>query len=1148
MKIRPKNIPMFQNGGVPQWYLDRYGNRTSLLGWDLNKGYNYSNKNLNINDHRNAGNLDTVYRKNMVYTGTPGAVTSDIQHFYNSNGKGMTAEQFVKYYNDNAAKIRGHWAQNQTYNARTAGEHNPLFRQMFNSRSDQSEEASSDYNIGYQNDLEDIEGSSTWLRRMDQYENEFDINNPDTNRLHEITLSNGQKATVYKKANGDIGLFNTTEGTTVVKGNNAENPSSQENLNDSNNQDRVPEGHQDKYGFDWSKIRNTAQQILGNPNLYATGRLIGNLLNNEKVYGEAIKGIRPDLKQTYYTHRQIVGDEATKQAYYKRAAAGETKAGRAITSDLDKQMAYQREAKATGDQLREQGDLADNREIRRTSDESNQHQWDNTLRATEVANVNIAAINQANALKHNLLAQKHSANWTSIDNYLQGIETRYRQQKEKQQTLKEKIWLLTEENKLENNPTYLALQKTADDAWEEAKKAGKIPQNDPKVKKALQDLKNWKLQYDIQMWESYPYAKSGMKVTYKRKDDLLYKSARDAVEHFRKMSKISSDAQNRKKPKIEKLAPHPKGNTRKYQQGGVAPFTVYKPVALGGESTISSETSTSHTKGSSSKDSNGLDLLKELFKNLNVEGLPSDVNGIYDSLSELMAKRKAFGKELTTEDISSMYIQQMQRINNIKFQKAQYDNITKIVNEKEAISEFAIDQYGKIAVQNMESGKVEYKKLADIDKNDNPLTNGDLLNLRAASPELAFDLRTLQVAGNATSMSEIAKFLKDQLPKIESDELEGYTHHQAGQIKAGLELLKDAPTGDYKYKTKEQEQQAKLALNYLKGILPRNMRNLLSVNAQLGGTTEDVLLKSLVYSGVGYEQSFEAVKNSEDDLNKIASNPLLAIQREIGGTPTNYQLITKDSSTKLSVDGTAYPALPKVKDDMSVEEMLNTSEINGIVLSKAGITFGDQQINPENLKDIMFANSGRNAIVTLPCKVVNGVKQVNLTVIDQYNVAEQEALKVANRGTSEFYKVLGEKLKEAHLDSLLDADGLPNKQMFSPFLIVEGYATDKITFNNKDSQYIEKISHPDNALEQRINKALSTDTKKSNYSIDVKDKFTLFEGTYNDVYRGTVFIPINLNPAAALMNSHVNVGQSTDLEELHQISNKRSNYVKDNSY
>jgi len=47
---------------------------------------------------------------------------------------------------------------------------------------------------------------------MDRYEHEFDPNNPDANRIHEITLKNGSKAKVYKKANGDIGLLEVTEG------------------------------------------------------------------------------------------------------------------------------------------------------------------------------------------------------------------------------------------------------------------------------------------------------------------------------------------------------------------------------------------------------------------------------------------------------------------------------------------------------------------------------------------------------------------------------------------------------------------------------------------------------------------------------------------------------------------------------------------------------------------------------------------------------------------------------------------------------------------------------------------------------------------------------------------------------------------------
>jgi len=50
--------------------------------------------------------------------------------------------------------------------------------------------------------------------------------------------------------------------------------------------------------------------------------LAGNLINNGRVYDESLKGIKPALRQTYNTYRQVVGDEATKQAYYRRAAQG----------------------------------------------------------------------------------------------------------------------------------------------------------------------------------------------------------------------------------------------------------------------------------------------------------------------------------------------------------------------------------------------------------------------------------------------------------------------------------------------------------------------------------------------------------------------------------------------------------------------------------------------------------------------------------------------------------------------------------------------------------------------------------------------------------------------------------------------------------
>jgi hypothetical protein len=48
--------------------------------------------------------------------------------------------------------------------------------------------------------------------------------------------------------------------------------------------------------------------------------------------------------------------------------------------------------------------LADNQETRRTSDESNQHQWANKQRLSETANYNTTEINKADAAKHQLTA------------------------------------------------------------------------------------------------------------------------------------------------------------------------------------------------------------------------------------------------------------------------------------------------------------------------------------------------------------------------------------------------------------------------------------------------------------------------------------------------------------------------------------------------------------------------------------------------------------------------------------------------------------------------------------------------------------------------------------------------------------------------
>ena len=905
-------------------------------------------------------------------------------------------------------------------------------------------------------------------------------------------------------------------------------------------QTTVPIGHNDKYGFDWSKINQGLQKTLNNPNLYALGRLVGNLNNNERVYGEALKGIRPNLLQTYRTHRQVVGDEATKQAYYRRATEGQTRAARPFTSDADRQMAYQMEAQRVGNELRAQGDLADNQRIRETSAESAAHADANTERATQVANSNIASINQANALRHNLLAQKHSAQWSSIDNFLQGVEYRKRQQLAEQQALDDQIFALTQQQDLLYDDRIIKSQQRLQQVLDKHKKEdGTTDYNDPEVINAIRDHK--KVQYQVTI-DSYKKrkeyfnnrnglitAKSGTKITHKKKDDLLYKSTRDVVEHFRKMSKLSSDALNRKTPKAEKLVSHPKGKAWRFQQGGVAPFTIYKPVALGGEtSTQTAVSSSASGSGKSSKDSEGLDLMKQLFKSLEVEGIPSDVNGIYKAMNALMQRKRAFGDELTTDDIAGLYIQQMQRINDIKFNKARFDKAEEIVNSKDAVSEFAIDAYGRVAVQNVKTGEIDYKRWDDIKKNlesnnpiYNPLRNGDLLKLRAYSPNQAFNHELLEVAGNATSMSEIAKFLKAQLPKIEASEntIEGYTKKDSNLIKQGLRLLQDAPNGDYKFSQTDKSniEQAEKALNYLYNILPNNMRTLLDIHS--GGNTKQLIAQMIGAETIdSHKLEFDAVTGkAAKDANGNSkgegdSKNSAGLAFALGQGPREMIEFNTGSSYAVRVLGIKGVLQTHSKENLGQGATLKdaTKSQQGGYLQWNKATFGGSRLN-SGAFDHIILNDSTIMGMDLPYVIdLNGNTVPDFQQLKRMEEADQEIRQ--NNIDSNNYAQINAIYQKHQLAPKYDQNGKLNEHNYKRFAAIQA-TLDEDSIQNKESILSDEVALAGDVERDLYEQAMKKQNK--DYSLG-NGIFGLWE---DKLYKGTIFVPYDEDLAFAALSS-----------------------------
>lgn len=1168
MKIRPK-IPIYQMGNkiiAPQWYIDRYGGRTALQGWNLDKRYNYANSNLNLNDHRNAGDLNTVFRKNSAYTSTPGAISSDIQAFYNSDANGMSAEDFVKFYNENAEKIRSHWSQDRTYNASTAGDHNRLFRRMFQSRSNQQESPGSDYNIGYQEgktkggyDIQDIEGSSTWLRRMDQYENEFDPNNPNPNRLHEITLKDGTKATVYKKANGDIALLPESPNTPPSQ--TPQQPQPEQKTGST----EIGGGLQDDKKQTPGQGNGLLERLRGMiPGLLATGRLAGNLINNARVYDEALKGIRPTLLQPYYTHRQVVGDEATKQAYYRRAAAGQTKAAQPFTSDADRQMAYMQEARRVGDELRAQGDLADNQEIRRTSDESNQHQWANTQRATEVANTNLASLNDANEKKHTLLAQKHSAQWSSIDNYLKEIETRKRQQMEEDNAYNKQIDLLDLENELANDEGIKQAQENLlklakrdqwnNPVWDEKDKdviaaRTALANAQYKVKKKYYTgLAGLNRKYSSPLL----FIKSGSKITYKKDDKLLYKSTKDVVDHFRRMCRRYPE----KERKIQPLAPHPDGTRRrKYQVGGqfLAPFTIYTPAVGVGETarTVSQDSAGVSSKAaSSSKDTSSKDVLDliKMFKDL--KGVKVDVSSIYSTLNGVLQESEIFGKELNSQQIASMYLRAMQQLNNVSRSKEIYDEAYKVAAANGALNEIAVDSVGNYAVQNKETGKIETVSKIDTSKHI-PLTNSQLLTLREYRPDLAFDKGDYimqNVVANGVGLLKIAEQVKSMAGKLGSSELklDGMSEVEANQIKQGIKLLQGAPDGHYKTttETKNQLAQKQAAINYIMQMLPENYKAVLDIHGGAKNLIPTFLSsqiddsQTVSFSPLTGKAATSSKKGSSDEGSDMT--PAMALSMGLGERESF--VISDKTSDGLKVYAVNLPLLDQNHHAMAnatLNQVGSGDYAGQLQLNSA--TMGGMKVSSEGINDILISE-GRIHAAELPIDMAayqsTGVIKPDLNFLKNIEKADEQVRQagITNRDnlTAEQIKIINNIYSKNNLPIIytINGDGKPIlTSEYRRFALMKATAPQTV--------FEEDVSLANDGLVE------ATDDDRTRFEAMMKqvtgnEKYSLDNGisiwgigrlSGTDLYKGTIYIPMTESHISALAST----GFKASPEEYNQI-------------
>ncbi len=893
----------------------------------------------------------------------------------------------------------------------------------------------------------------------------------------------------------------------------------------------------------WSKIGAGLKNVA--PDLLDALRLAGNMHNNERVYRESMKAIIPNLQQSYHTYRQVVGDEATKQAYYRRAAQGQTQAARPFTSDADRQIAYQMEAKRVGDELRAQGDLADNQRIRETSAESAAHADANTERDTAVANSNLTELIKAKAAKHQLTAQKYSADWTNLEQYLMGRQYKLEREKAKKENIEEQVKTLQMQDNIANDPDIKAAYDSLNNKAKQLFPNGNVDWTDSRLSEDIKNLQSVRRKAMIKYYTLY--AKEGTKIERKRKDDslkYLYRTSRDIVEHFRKMSKMTDDSRVKTMPKPIKLPSHPK----KFQYGGVAPFTIYRPLGVGGESSYAQSTTSSSSSGKSEKDTaakDKLDMIKELFKN--IKGLPVDVAKVYQDIMGTLNKAKAFGEELSTDDLASMYLSSMQKMAQLKYSEDAYEKAKALATQNEALNEIAVGTSGEMVFQNLNTGEYKIGTIGSKmfkDKEWNPLTNDQILELRAKSPNMVFNDQMFNIVNNGVGLNKISAEIKSLAAGLSTTDrkIEGISEVQNNRIKAGLQVLagvQGTPDGYYKITQNSKDSKANVdaALNYIYSVLPTNYKTILAIHSGSEENSKGLILKYLTSQAHNsYEESISPLTGKASDKGSGSGDgDMLPSVAFFNGLGEKDSFVIQDKTNDgLKIDVISTPITSKGYNTGSITfDKLESSDFGGQLLMNQA-TMGDSLISSTGRNNIII--DGRIYQTELPidqeAKRTTGIIKPDLKFLKKIEIADTKLRQMGiDKSDPKNVAIVNKVYQENNLPILYTISN--NKPTitseYARFAIVNGVGTEEAFGDNPEfNDGIQEISSD---KERQQFETMMQQQGNSKYKLDNGYGIGPLSWGETKLYKGTVYIPMVTSNISALAGT----GFKAKGEEYNQI-------------
>lgn len=603
----------------------------------------------------------------------------------------------------------------------------------------------------------------------------------------------------------------------------------------------------------------------------------------------------------------------------------------------------------------------------------------------------------------------------------------------------------------------------------------------------------------------------------------------------------------------------------KYQQGGsaVPPLVSYQPVTVTGgrqEAPVENDQENANLTDK--------DLLTMLEK---LDGLPSDMAVLTQTLQNFYIDQQ-YDQFPNTSNIASRYLQALSQMKEANFNKKEYDDAFQTVSKNGGINELAITDRGQLFCVNSE-GDFQLMTLSELKSNSdyNPLTNSELLYYRAQLPQLANNNEFLKVVKNGIGMESVTKMIQDSIGNLgtTSESNEGFARTQASQLINSLQEFMNAQqqSGNYnatidnlykgKFLTKSQAMQAQAALNYIYTTLPANAKTLLKTKTQNGTDAEAVqLVQTLINSKLSSTADFSldlddpssSSKNKNSAGDGLDADLVTLIQASHGGHDTVYQLNNK-SGIGMTVQGTAYEQVKDTKGNhigrTSMENLLNESGLRSIINADSGVYFGNQKVDLDSLLNITYDGKGLLR-VNLP---VRSDGSPNFDLLEEYSNAQAEFL-LSPQTDEDRLRIFGDTEKYPGLSSLIKPTGELDMDKFAPFIVASGMTTDgMVEIDKKQNKFITEVKQSPE-LVQQLKTSLATGSGKETQYPDIDEYdwtewlMPEFINSYDHIFKGNIYIPLNMNKAAAALGGNQTIDTNTGQMLEKEYQNRDLNFTK----